>query len=160
MSIAATATRTPRGWPILAGGLVLGTADLVFACGFWALARDVPALRILQSIAAGIQGPAAFAGGAASALLGLACHYFIATAMVFAYALVARRMPVLVQRPLAYGLPYGLLLYVLMSQVVVPLSNAPQPTKVYLPWVLASIIVHALLGVVCACSARRALHGR
>jgi hypothetical protein len=160
MSIAAAVPRTPAWRHLLVGGFVLGTADIVFACGFWALLRDVPPLRILQSIASGIQGTAAFEGGAASAVLGLCCHYLIATSMVIAYAVPALRVPRLVQRPLACGLAYGLLLYVLMSQVVVPLSNAPQPTKVYLPWVLASIIVHALLGVVCAWSAGRALRGR
>ncbi len=139
---------------VLAGGFVLGTLDILFACGFWALLRDVPPARILQSIAAGLQGPAAFEGGRGSAMLGLLCHYVIATAMVLAYVLASRRVDALVRRPVLYGLLYGLLLYALMSYVVVPLSNAPQPTKIYLPWVLASIIVHALLGVICAWTAR------
>jgi uncharacterized membrane protein len=43
-----------------------------------------------------------------------------------------------------------------MTYVVVPLSNAPQPTKVYLPWMVASIIMHSVFGVICAWFARKA----
>lgn len=154
-SVLAASNRLP--WrQVLAGGLVLGTLDLLFACTFWGVLRDVAPERILQSIAAGVQGTAAFGGGAASAALGLLCHYFIAITMVLAYAIASRRKRVLVMRPVRYGLLYGLLLYVVMNHVVVPLSNAPQPTKIYLPWIVASIIMHAVLGVICAWAARSA----
>ena len=145
---------------VVAGGLVLGTLDLLFACTFWGVLRDVAPVRILQSIAAGVQGTAAFEGGAGSAALGLLCHYFIATMMVLAYTIAGSRLRVLVAQPLRYGLLYGLLLYAVMTWIVVPLSNAPQPTKIYLPWIVASIIVHAVLGVICAWSARAAHRGR
>lgn len=141
---------------VLIGGLAMGSLDLIFACAFWGALHGVAPERILQSIAAGVQGKAAFDGGAGSAMLGAACHYFIATMMVMAYYIASRRMRGLVERPLRYGLPYGLLLYGVMTYVVVPMSNAPQPTKVYLPWVVAGIIMHAILGVICVWFARRA----
>lgn len=159
-SLIAAAPKRSIWLHVVAGGLVLATLDLFFACAFWNVLRDVPPQRILQSIAAGVQGRAAFEGGTSSVLLGLACHYFIATMMVLAYVLAAARMRSLVQQPVRYGLLYGLLLYVVMSYVVVPLSNAPQPTKVYLPWVAASIIMHAVFGVICAWSARGACRDR
>ena len=49
---------------VLLGGLVMGTLDLLFACTFWGVLRDVAPERILQSIAAGVQGTAAFEGSA------------------------------------------------------------------------------------------------
>ena len=64
-------TSTPRPSParwIIAGGLLVGTLDLLFASGFWAM-RNVPPIRIAQSIAAGVLGDASFDGGAASAWL-------------------------------------------------------------------------------------------
>jgi hypothetical protein len=158
-TVLAASTRNSPWRRVLAGGLVLGTVDLVFACTFWGVLRDVSPQRILQSIAAGVQGTAAFEGGTGSAALGMACHYFIATMMVLAYTLVSGRKRVLVTQPVRHGLLYGLLLYALMTCVVVPLSNAPQPTKVYLPWIVASIIMHAALGVICAWSARSAHRG-
>jgi hypothetical protein len=103
-----------------------------------------------------VQGKAAFEDGAGSAMLGAACHYFIATMMVSAYYLASGRMRGLIEHPVRYGLLYGLVLYGVMTYVVVPLSNAPQPTKVYLPWMVASIIMHAVFGVICAWFARKA----
>src|SRR4051812_31422372 len=85
---------------VLAGGLVAGTLDIVYACTFWALKRDVPVQQILQSVAAGLLGKASFEGGAATAWLGLGLHYFIALSMSVVYYLAARRWPLLWQRPL------------------------------------------------------------
>lgn len=150
-----TGSRTTR-WILLAGAAI-GSLDLLFACGFWGLGYGVAPTRILHSIAAGIQGGDAFQGGAASAALGVACHYFIATCMVAAFVLASRRLRVLRQRPLACGLAYGLALYALMTWVVVPLSNAPEGGRLPLAWTLSSVAVHALIGVLCAAAARHAL---
>jgi uncharacterized membrane protein YagU involved in acid resistance len=142
---------------VLAGGLVAGTLDLVYACAFWALKLDVPAQRILQSVAAGLLGKASFAGGAATAALGLALHYLIALSMSGVYYLAARRWSFLRQRPLASGAIYGLLLYIVMNFVVVPLSAAGPGSKDPL-WITLSIAVHVLLiGMPIAIFTRRAL---
>jgi hypothetical protein len=52
---------------VVAGGLVAGTLDIAYACVFWAIKRDVPVQRILQSVAAGLLGEASFEGGGATA---------------------------------------------------------------------------------------------
>jgi uncharacterized membrane protein YagU involved in acid resistance len=136
---------------------VAGTLDILYACTFWALKSDVPPGRILQSVAAGLLGKASFEGGAATAALGLALHYLIAASMAVAYYLVARRWAPLRQRPLRYGAAYGLLLYLIMNYVVVPLSAAGPGSKDPL-WITLTIIVHALLiGVPIAIFVRRAL---
>jgi len=141
---------------VLAGGLLAGTLDIVYACVFWGLKRDVSVPRILQSVAAGLLGNASFEGGAATAALGLGLHYLIAVSMSGTYYVVARRVPLLHQRPLACGAAYGLLLYVIMNYVVVPLSAAGPGSKDPL-WVTLSIAAHALLiGVPIALFARRA----
>lgn len=142
---------------VLAGGLVAGTLDIVYAWAFWALKRGVPARRILQSVAAGLLGESSFAGGAATAALGLGLHFLIAISMSVAYYVVARRVPLLRQRPLPCGVAYGLLLYVIMNYIVVPLSAAGPGSKDPL-WVGLGIAVHALwVGVPIALFARRAL---
>jgi predicted ABC-type sugar transport system permease subunit len=100
---------------VLTGGLIAGTFDIVYACSFWAIRRAVPPRRILQSVAAGLLGQASFSGGAFTAALGLALHYLIALSMAAAYYLVARRWPLLRQRPCLCGAAYGLLLYGVMN---------------------------------------------
>jgi hypothetical protein len=141
---------------VLAGGVVAGTLDILYACLFWALKQDVPAQRILQSVAAGLLGEASFEGGRATAALGLALHYLIAVSMSVVYYLAGRRLPRLRQRPFLCGAGYGLLLYAVMNYLVVPLSAAGPGSKDPL-WVTLSIAVHALLiGVPIALAARRA----
>ncbi len=81
---------SPWAW-VLAGGVVAGALDIAYACVFWAIKAGVPARRIFQSVAAGLLGEASFEGGAATAALGLALHFFIATSMSVAYYLAAGR---------------------------------------------------------------------
>jgi len=141
---------------VLAGGLVAGTLDIVYACVFWGLKRGVPATRIFQSVAAGLLGKASFDGGGWTAALGLALHFFIALSMSVAYYLVARRWPLLHRRPILGGAAYGLLLYGVMNYVVVPLSAAGPGSRDPL-WIALSIAVHvAFVGIPIAVLTRRA----
>lgn len=141
---------------VLAGGLVAGTLDIAYACIFWALKAGVPASRIFQSVAAGLLGKASLQGGAATAVLGLALHYFIALSMALTYYLVAGRLLVLRHRAGPCGVAYGLLLYGIMNYVVVPLSAAGPGSRDPL-WITLSIAVHMLLiGLPIALFVRRA----
>jgi hypothetical protein len=135
---------SPRRVFVLAGGLIAGTLDIAYACVFWAVKSGVPAERIFQSVAAGLLGKASFQGGATTAALGLALHYFIALTMSVVYYLASSRWPALWRRPVLLGTGYGLLLYVIMNYVVVPLSAAGPGSKDPL-WVGLSIAVHAFL---------------
>jgi hypothetical protein len=130
---------------VLAGGLVAGALDITYACTFWAIKAGVPAQRIFQSVAAGLLGRASFTGGWGTAILGLGLHFFIATTMSVTYYVVSRRVPVLAERPIPFGAAYGLLLYVIMNYVVVPLSAASGGGRKDPLWVGLSIVVHVVL---------------
>jgi uncharacterized membrane protein YagU involved in acid resistance len=137
--------RRDSPWPpVLAGGLLAGFLDILYACVFWAAKADLPPSRIFQSVAAGLLGEASFEGGTATAALGLFLHFFIACSMAVTYYLVARRWPVLARRPVPLGIAYGLLLYVIMNYIVVPLSAAGGGSRDPL-WIGLSIAVHAFL---------------
>jgi hypothetical protein len=142
---------------VLAGGLVAGAFDILYACLYWFLKAGVPPRRIFQSVAAGLLGRnAARAGGWPTATLGLALHFFIALTMCLVYHLAARRLALLHRRPIICGAVYGVLLYVVMTYVVVPLSAAGGGGGAKDPlWISLSILVHAfLIGVPIALSAR------
>lgn len=142
---------------VLAGGLIAGALDIAFACTWWAVTRDVPAGRILQSVASGLLGKASYEGGTATALLGLALHFSITLAMSAAYYAASRKLPVLRQRPAAMGALYGLALYAVMNFVVVPLSKAVVGSPALNLWTFAGITAHVLLvGMPIAFCARRA----
>lgn len=146
------------GWSLL-GGLLAGTLDILYAIGFWS-AYDVPAQRILQSIAAGLLGREAFTGGAATAALGLLLHYFIAACMAVTYGWAARDARVLRDRPWRFGALYGVALYAFMNFVVVPLSASPRGASLPLAWMAWSVLAHVVLvGWPCAWFARRGWDG-
>ena len=134
---------------VLYGGLTVGILDIGDAIVFWFLRADVPPMRILQSVAAGLLGrQEARAGGWPTALLGLLLHFFIATTVVLVYNLASRRLAVLTRRPIVCGLAYGLLVYLAMYYVVVPLSAAGRgiPDMPPLPVLANNVLIH-MLGV-------------
>ncbi|GAB3099212.1 hypothetical protein [Lysobacter terrae] len=143
---------------VLAGGITLATLDLIYACSIWAWLRHVSPMRLLQFIASGALGKAAFEGGIATALAGAGFHYGIAIVMVLTYYLVSTRLRFLVEHPVRYGLPYGLLLWGVMTYVVVPLSRAEPSAHPLMLAFVTNFLMHLLFGVICAWFARRA-HG-
>jgi hypothetical protein len=142
---------------VQAGGLVAGALDITYACVFWGLKAGLAPTRIFQSVAAGLLGKASFEGGAATAALGLSLHFFIATSMSVTYYIVSGRWARLWQRPIEYGAAYGLLLYLIMNKIVVPLSRAGGGGSKNILWIVLSILVHAFfIGVPIALFTRRA----
>lgn len=145
---------------VLFGGLLVAIGDIVFAITLW-FSWDAPGLqRVFQTIAVGVLGPASFDGGASSAVLGAVLHVFMATMFVVVYTLAARRRPHLLARPVVLGVPYGVVLYVVMNFVVMPLSRVGRsPSFDHPDWIFYSVLAHMLFGVVCVLFARRALRG-
>jgi hypothetical protein len=109
----------------LAGGLTAGLFDIVYAVGS-AAARGGDPTNILLAISSGILGADAFSGGAAVATLGLALHFMMTLIMAWIF-LIATRLGLgsISQYPLLSGPLYGVGIYFIMQQVVLPLSRVP-----------------------------------
>ncbi len=144
-SRAAGADPRPRAVDVvLAGGLAAGLADITNANVFWRLYSGTRAFVILQSVAAGIQGKAAFAGGTGSAALGLFLHLFIMCVMAAVYWIACRRWPRMIERPVESGFAYGMLTWTAMNYAVVPLSRATSPPFIA-SWFIDGLLAHVLL---------------
>jgi hypothetical protein len=138
---------------LLLGAIAVGTLDILYAIVFWH-PKGVPTIRIFQSIAAGLYGKAAFTGGAHMAEIGAALHYFISLCIVLVYWVASKRIRMLTERPFYYGSIYGVLVWLFMNFVVIPLSFSKPPAFLF-SWVAWSIVVHAfLIGVPAALTAR------
>lgn len=124
-------------------GAVAGTLDLAFAITAWSL-QGVPAKMIPLSIASGLLGKEAFAGGVGTIAMGIALHFFIAFLMAAAFILASAWAPSIVTRPVRFGAAYGALLYCVMNFIVVPLSRAPI-SRPPLPMAAADLAAHILL---------------
>ncbi|RDS80623.1 hypothetical protein [Dyella psychrodurans] len=135
---------------------LLASADLIFACTYWHQLYAVPWSRLVQNIAAGLLGKRSFAGGAPTVVLGALLQYFMMSIMVGAYYAISTRMHVLRERPWQYGLLYGVVLFVVMNFIVLPLSAAPKGPVVP-SWIVGSVVVHLIIGVSIAHGARWAV---
>ncbi|TPW16660.1 MAG: hypothetical protein FD129_681 [bacterium] len=144
-----------RAWAL--GSLTVGVLDGLDAVIFFGL-RGVRPIRIFQAIASGLLGKSAFAGGLSTALLGVGCHFLIATGIVGIYLLASRSFTVLARRPWVCGPLYGLVVYGMMNYVVVPLSlaaNNPKPTAVLVNGLLIHLLGVGLPAALFARAARR-----
>jgi hypothetical protein len=130
----------------LVGGLVSGAADLAYAFIAYGII-GVPPVRILQSIASGWLGKAAYTSGVGAAVLGLVSHLFITCVAAGLYVLASRRLPILVQRPLVSGPVFGIGIFLVMNYVVVPLSAAASASPKGVFWVLGLLVHMFLIGV-------------
>src|SRR5262245_26065416 len=108
---------------IAIGTLVVGTLDISDAIIFFGLRNHAPPSRIFHTIAGGLMGrEASQAGGLPTAFLGAFLHYLIAFSIVTVFNLASRQLPFLTRRPWVYGAIYGVLVYLFMNVVVLPLS--------------------------------------
>lgn len=150
-----TANNRSLPW-LLLGCLLIGSADLLFAWSFWA-PKGVGFIDILHSIARGWYGKTGGGGGATGAWVGAVSHYVIIFGMLLAYWFAARLYAGFTRHVLVLGAAYGLLLYLIMNFVVLPLSAAGLPKFDNLAWVVSSIAMHMLIGVLIAWFAKKAL---
>jgi hypothetical protein len=129
---------------ILWGTLAVGAFDAIDAVVFFG-SRGATPIRIFQSIAGGLLGrTATYQGGLPTAFLGLVLHFFIAFGIVVVFYAVSRKLTLLTRRPVLCGLAYGVLVFFVMNEIVIPLSALGRG-KYSLPGLLNGVLGHAFL---------------
>ena len=140
---------------ILYGGLVVGILDGLFALTFYGLILGIKPLRIFQSVASGLLGKASYEGGVQTFLLGILLHFVVATCIAAVYYVASLKLPFLIHHAVVSGLIYGMLAYLGMNYIVIPLSAIgyrPSSLRLFVP----AFIGHAfLVGLPIALLARR-----
>jgi len=113
---------------ILRIALIAGTLDIADALIFSGL-RGVSPGQVFHYIASGLLGMKAFEMGGAAVLLGIAIHYSIALGWTAVFYAASRKFPILLRRAVVSGLLYGIVVYVIMNFVVLPLTGIPHSNK-------------------------------
>ncbi len=116
---------------VLIAGTLVGILDGAFAVAIWVVVLKVATIpRVFQGVAAGLLGrEAARSGGLPTAALGLAIHFLIAMSWAAIYLLIYRRWPALRRATrstggaIAVGLAYGMLVWLAMDFLVLPLTR-------------------------------------
>jgi hypothetical protein len=128
-----------RAWrAILIGGLVAGAVDLMQACILFGW--NIPIV-----IAAGLLGPNAFHGGAATYVLGVLLHFFIALSAATIYYATSLWLVFLKEHWLVCGLLFGAAVETIMNLVVLPLSALHARGPYQLHDLIQGLVVHMIV---------------
>jgi hypothetical protein len=141
--------------PIFWGGLLAGTLDICAAFLTAWLRRGVSPAAVLRFVASGLLGPAAFTGGAKTAAIGLALHFLIATVATIVFYLASRKFLFLVERPVHFGLLYGVAVYLFMNFVVLPLSLVQRGPATVSGFIIGLLTIMFCVGLPIALIVRR-----
>lgn len=129
----------PSFWPpILAGGITAGGLDLISA--YIAYGIGVP-----RVIAAGLLGTNAIHGGSGAYALGLFLQFFIAVTAAAIYYAASRRLEFLKQHALVCGLFYGIVVFLVMNLIILPLSALHVQGPFELAGLIRGLLVHMFL---------------
>jgi len=157
-----TASKISPFVSIVGGGLLAGLLDGADAIIYYGLMYGVSAKQISIHIASGLIGRhAAVQGGELSIVLGLFLHFLIAFSAATIFYLVAGKWPSILSHPLLSGTVFGLLWYMLMYRIVLPLSAIPRNPnpRFSLPDFADEIFAHIfLVGIPIALMATYSLH--
>ena len=142
---------------IVVGGSIAGALDILFAICFAAVNGMAPQ-RLLQLVASGLIGEGAYDGGAPTALLGLAAHFGLSYLWAGLFVVAAARQPRLIAKPVVAGAAFGVIVFLVMRLVVLPLSAFPHPVTFQPLAAGLDLLSHMFLfGLPIAVAARRTL---
>ncbi len=129
---------------ILISGLIVGTFDLT-AASIQTLFYQGNLIRLFKYIATGVYGKEALEGGGAYALQGILFHYCIAMIWTITFFLIYPKIPLLAKNRILTGILYGLVVWLVMNRVVVPLSNTSKnPFDLSRAMIAAGILIVAI----------------
>jgi uncharacterized membrane protein YagU involved in acid resistance len=120
--------------------IAAGIPDVFVAA---ALSRSPPG-RVLQIIASGLLGEASYTRGSASMALGLGLQIAMSFVIALIYNIAFSYVAGIRGSPLMFGALYGVVIFVVMNFVVVPLSRAHPKPHWDLEAVIAMLIVMVL----------------
>ncbi len=148
ISISAAAKKTSLALPILVGGGIAGLLDMTSA--YISFGRFMPI-----GIAGGIVGAAGRHVSVGQYILGLSIHYLIAFSAATAYCLASKKLEFLRDHFIVCGIVYGIVFFLFMQLVVLPLSAYHAMGPYQYRGLVAGLLAHMfLIGLPIAASLR------
>lgn len=80
---------------------------------------------VFKFIASGVIGSNAFSGGVVILIIGILFHYLIAFIWTLLYFLVYPKLKISASHKIISGIIYGVLIWLVMNLIVLPISNTP-----------------------------------
>lgn len=125
---------------ILSAGLLAGVLDGIAAAAQAYLMRGMNPVNVFQYVASGALGRSAFDSGWLTAGLGIVFHLAIALSWAALFFFAYPWFPFLAKSRVLNGVAYGLLIWLTMNLLIVPMSRIPAR-----PFVLQNIVIGMLI---------------
>lgn len=158
MSSTTTTSPAPSGGvrghrrALLAAWLICGVLDINAAFLSSYLQSGRSPVWLLQAVASALLGAkASFAGGYATAALGLALHFFVAFHAAAGFWLLSRKFPVMLRQAVLAGLIYGGAFYLCMNLAVLPFLSWFRSLYLHTPVVYAPNLAWIQFGIHLTC---------
>lgn len=135
--------------------LIAGALDIAAAMLNYFIATGKNPLLVLQFIASGIFGKAAFAGGVLMPAYGLIFHFCIASIWTALFFIAYPAVRIAAKNWILSGIVYALFVWGAMTNVVLPFSNVPQQPFEIDKAILAVAILILCIGLPISFSAKR-----
>ncbi|MFO7448326.1 MAG: hypothetical protein R6W90_18345 [Ignavibacteriaceae bacterium] len=102
-------------------------------------------LSIFRYIASGVLGNSAFSGGVLTAMVGILFHFIIAASWALIFFLIYPKINWFSKSDVITGVFYGLVIWLVMNLIVVPVSRTPPVTITF-----GEVIVGIAILMLCA----------
>ncbi len=108
---------------IIKAGLLAGTLDISTALIYYYIRSGKNPVNVLNYVASGVFGKAAFESGTEMAMRGLLFHFIIAFTWTVFFFFLYPSISLFSKNKIVNGLMYGIVIWLVMNLAVVPLSN-------------------------------------
>ncbi|HEX8060116.1 MAG TPA: hypothetical protein VF473_04235 [Cyclobacteriaceae bacterium] len=133
---------------VLLAWLLVGTLDIICATTQFLLRGGSNPIDILVYISSAIYGSQAREIGPPSmAILGMALHYLIALIWTITFFVLYPRIEMMSKNRVVTGIVYGYFIQLIMSQVVVKLSNTAKGPFNFIGFLVSGAILVVAIGI-------------
>ncbi|UFH53773.1 DUF1440 domain-containing protein [Spirosoma sp. KNUC1025] len=130
---------------IIRAGLVAGTLDALAAMVMFMIRGGKNPAAVWRYVASGVFGKEALTGGTDVVVWGLIFHFLIALIWAVIFFVIYPTLCRFINNPIITGLLYGVLVWVVMNLIVLPLSHVP-PVP---PFDLSKALIGMVIIMVC-----------
>jgi hypothetical protein len=132
---------------VLLAGLLVGSLDIIAALVNFYINTGKDPKIVLKYIASAVSGSSAFQGDNTTVALGLLLHFLIAFTWTILFFIIYPKLRLLSWNRIFTGILYGIFIWIIMSQVVVPMSKATAGVFILKQAVIAVLILIAAIGL-------------
>ncbi|HEY6503775.1 MAG TPA: hypothetical protein VIZ28_07375 [Chitinophagaceae bacterium] len=127
--------------------LLAGTLDIAAAIIKYYIEKGKGPAPIFKFIASGVFGKEAFSGGRLMIVWGVVFHFMIAFIFTVVLFLIYPLVIKWIKNKFVTGILYGLLVWVIMNQAVLPLSHTPKFPFDITQAIIAALILISMIGL-------------